>query len=76
MMHDLKALSATLRPPKPCSATEKRQLLVGAAKAGLAARTAEDHVLRMSQEVRIALFAVARSQPHRLPGRMGGSGGK
>lgn len=52
VMRDLKALSATVRPPKPCTAAEKRELLVGTAKASLAAHKAEETVVQLSQEVR------------------------
>ncbi|CAL8462876.1 g2410 [Coccomyxa elongata] len=52
VMQDLKVLSATLRPPKPCTAGERRALLVAEAKAKLHARRTHDNVQHLSEEVR------------------------
>ncbi len=50
-MQDLKVLSATLRPPKPCTAGERRALLVAEAKAKFHARRTHDSVQHLSEEV-------------------------
>ena len=51
VMQDLKVLSATLQPPKPCTPRERRALLVAEAKAKLHARRTHDSVQHLSEEV-------------------------
>jgi len=48
---ELKVLSVTLQPPKPCTSAERRALVVSRAKAHLHAGKAKARLQRSSQEV-------------------------
>lgn len=50
-MQDLKVVSATLLPPKPCSAGERRALVVDRVKAKLHARETNARSQYLLQEV-------------------------
>ena len=51
VMQDLKVVSATLRSPKPCSAGERRALVVARVKAKLHARSTDARLQHLSEEV-------------------------